>query len=469
MIENVLSSGNTVYGVNTGFGSFANTVVSPKDLCQLQLNLIRSHAVGQGAPLAVERVRMLLALRINVIAKGRSGVSRQTVDRMVAAFNCDCMPLVPEKGSVGASGDLAPLAHLCLGLIGEGEIWDNEEKKWSPALNVLNKHHLQPIQLTAKEGLGLINGTQFITSLACEAYVRGKRMIDQADIIGALTFEALGGHPEAFDARIHEERPHPGQIEVARRLRCLVHSENNPSEIPRSSSIQDAYTLRCLPQVHGIVHDNLKHVHSILSVELNSSTDNPLVFPPNCFLSGGNFHGEYPAKAADLIAMSLADLGNISERRTERLVNSKLGGFPSFLVPHQLAGLNSGFMIIQYTAAALASENKALSHPASVDTIPTSEGQEDHVSMGAYAARKALQVVENVESIVAIELLVACQALDLKRPAHSTRCLEEIYTLVRSVVPKWEYDRYMKPDMDSVVQLLRQGKVWEIASKYLEM
>jgi len=350
-------------------------------------------------------------------------------------------------------------------------MWDPQLSKWDNAADVLARNNLKPLSLAAKEGLALINGTQFITSYTAEALVRASLLAIQADIVSALSVEVLKGTNVAFDKRIHDVRPHEGQIAVAQRLRQLLQVDSHPSQIFEKygkQKKQDAYSLRCIPQVHGIVHDTLSFVRKIITTEMNSATDNPLVFSDdNNLLSGGNFHGEYPAKAADYLGIAVAELGNISERRIERMVNHSLGGHPSFLIDESKSGLNSGFMIAQYTAAALASENKVLVHPASSDTIPTSEGQEDHVSMGGFAARKALSIVENVESILAIELLCACQAKDFIAE-DMTPPLQEIYKLVRGDVRHWDKDRFMSPEITKVRNLLLSGKVWKIVQNYLD-
>uniref|UniRef100_A0A8C4HKE1 Histidine ammonia-lyase n=1 Tax=Dicentrarchus labrax TaxID=13489 RepID=A0A8C4HKE1_DICLA len=438
------------YGVNTGFGKFARTII-PKE------------------QLAVERTRMLLVLRINVLAKGHSGISMETLDAMIKAFNASCLSWVPEKGTVGASGDLAPLAHLTLGLMGEGRMW-SPQSSWADARAVLEGHGLKPLVLKPKEGIALINGTQLISSLGAEAVERAVGVARQADVIGALTLEALKGTTKAFHT-IHAVRPHPGQMMVAGRLRSLLDSDVFPSQISEShrscNRVQDAYTLRCIPQVHGVVNDTIAFVQNVISTELNSATDNPLVFAETGeTISGGNFHGEYPAKALDYLAIGVHELASISERRIERLVNPALSELPAFLV--QDGGLNSGFMIAHCTAAALVSENKALCHPSSVDSLSTSAATEDHVSMGGWAARKALRVVEHVEQVLAIELLAACQALEFLRPLKTTTPLEKVYELLRSVVSPWDRDRIMSPDIEAAHTLIKQQKVWETVQPYMD-
>lgn len=414
VIEEIINSNKKVYGINTGFGHFSNVTINKENIDLLQLNLIRSHASGVGSPISIERARRLLALRINVLAKGRSGIKAETIQTLIDACNKCCIPYIPEKGTVGASGDLAPLAHLALGMIGEGKMW-SPITDWGNAKEVLEKNGIKPIQLTAKEGLAMINGTQLIVSLGVEALYRSKNLIIIADVVGALTLEALKGTATAFRECIHKERPHSGQMESARRLRLFLHSEKYPSEIAIShkdcGQVQDSYTLRCMPQVHGIVADTVKFVEQILTTEMNSATDNPMIFAEtSTVISGGNFHGEYPAKALDYLSIAVHEFGNISERRIERLVNPSLSSLPPFLVKN--GGLNSGFMIAHCTAASLVSENKVLCHPSSVDSISTSAAKEDHVSMGGWSARKSLIIVEHVEIILAIELMAACQAID---------------------------------------------------------
>ncbi|KAG8439607.1 hypothetical protein GDO86_005695 [Hymenochirus boettgeri] len=461
LIESIIQEQKVVYGINTGFGKFARTVIPDNKLKELQENLVRSHAAGVGEPLSPERTRMLFALRINVLAKGYSGISLETLQQAINAFNASCLPYVPEKGTVGASGDLAPLSHLALGLIGEGKMW-SPKSGWADAKYVLQAHGLKPVSLKPKEGLALINGTQLITSLGCEAIERANAIAKQADIVAALTLEVLKGTVKAFDADIHAARPHPGQKEVAFRFRSLLDSHHHPSEIAEShkfcDKVQDAYTLRCCPQVHGVVNDTIAFVKNIIVTEVNSATDNPMVLSERGeTISGGNFHGEYPAKALDYLAIGVHELASISERRIERLCNPSLSELPAFLVTE--GGLNSGFMIAHCTAASLVSENKVLCHPSSVDSLSTSAATEDHVSMGGWAARKALKVIEHVEYVIAIELLAACQGMEFLRPLQTTAPLEKVYELVRSVVRPWIKDRFMAPDIETIYQLLRDQKV----------
>ncbi|KAM9958645.1 hypothetical protein ACTFIW_012234 [Dictyostelium discoideum] len=491
VIDDILKSEKTVYGINTGFGLFSDVIIPPDQVKLLQVNLIRSHSSGVGTPLTPERTRMLLALRINVLTKGYSGITLETVKRAIKILNGNCLPLVPEKGTVGASGDLAPLSHLALGMMGEGKMYDFGDSgntftsnldvdileyrnfKFSPANEILKRQNLTPIELNAKEGLALINGTQLITSLGAEAVYRCKVLAETANIITAMTFEALKGLTAAYHPLIHAARPHSGQGRVAAFLRSVLHSDQYPSEITLANKdtkkVQDSYTLRCVPQVHGIVFDTIDFVHGIINTEMNSATDNPMVFDTDELcgtISGGNFHGEYPAKALDYLTIGIHELSNISERRLERLVNSQLSdGLPSFLVNG--GGLNSGFMIAHCTSAALVSENKVLVHPSSADTISTSSAKEDHVSMGGWSARKCLNVVENVENVLAIELLAACQGLDFRRPLKTTEPLEAVYQLVRSKVTFMDKDRFIQPDIEEVYKLIRSGQVLNVVNSIL--
>ncbi|XP_039617177.1 histidine ammonia-lyase-like isoform X3 [Polypterus senegalus] len=470
VVENVVKESKVVYGITTGFGKFAQTVIPSEKIVELQENVVRSSAAGVGKPLNPERARMLLALRINALAKGYSGISPDTLHQIIEAYNASCLSFIPEKGTVGASGDLAPLSHLALGLMGEGMMW-SPKCGWADAKHILQAHGLKPLSLKAKEGLALINGTQLITSLGSEAVERAKAIARQADIIAALTLEVLKGSANAFDKDIHRLRSHPGQEEVAFRFRSLLDSHLYPSEIAEShrncNKVQDAYTLRCCPQVHGIVNETIAFVKNIINKEINSATDNPMVFSERgVTLSGGNFHGEYPAKALDYLAIGVHELASISERRIERLCNPSLSELPAFLVSE--GGLNCGFMVAHCTAAALVSENKVLCHPSSVDSLSTSAATEDHVSMGGWAARKALKVVKHVEQVLSIELLAACQALEFLRPLKTTEPLERVYDLVRSVVRPLTKDRFMTPDIEAVHRLLLEENVWDVANPHME-
>jgi len=443
-----------VYGVNTGFGKLADKRIPRSDIFQLQVNLVRSHAAGVGDPLTREEARGLMLLRANVLARGYSGVRPVLVDSLLTLLNRDVWPVIPSRGSVGASGDLAPLAHLALVLIGEGHAFIGTRRV--PGRTALARAGLNPLHLEAKEGLSLVNGTQAMLSLGLLALRRCGHLVDAADSAGALTLEALKGTPVAFDPRLHRLRPHPGQQTVAANLRMLVaHSRIRASHMdcPR---VQDAYSLRCMPQVHGTVRDALGYVRRIFTVEMNSVTDNPVVFADRReVLSGGNFHGQPLGLALDHLAIAMSELASISERRIERLTNPEYGDLPPFLSPHP--GLNSGFMIAQVTAAALTSENKVLSHPASVDSIPTSGNREDHVSMGMGSALKLKQILSNTEHILAIELLCAAQGVEFHYPLQPGLGSRKILRLIRQRVPRLTQDRVLATDIAKVGELVASG------------
>lgn len=404
---------------------------------------------------------------------GYSGISEETLRRLIAFFNANCLSRVPEQGTLGASGDLAPLAHLVLGMIGEGDMWHPKTRELLPAAKVIEEFGLTRLDLGPKEGLALINGTQQIAALGAEAIWRSMNLAISADAITTITLEALQGTVKAYFPEIHRARPHAGQARSARTMRALLHSSIYPSENAISHTgckkVQDAYSLRCAPQVHGVVYDTINFVRGIMETEMNSATDNPMVFrDTGMIMSGGNFHGEYPSKALDFLAIAVHELANISERRVERLVNSTLSGLPAFLVEE--GGLNSGFMIAHCTSAALVSENKTLAHPASVDSIPTSAEKEDHVSMGGWAARKCLQIVANVETVLAIEFLAAAQGMHLRRPLTSTEPVEALYKLLRedAKVGPWSNDRYMNPDIEAARKLIEEHKVATTVRPYLD-
>ena len=462
LIEGILAAGQTVYGVNTGFGKLSDVRIPTGSLAQLQTNLVRSHAGGVGQPLSEGESRAMLLLRANVLAKGFSGCRTELVELLVALLNAGVHPVIPEKGSVGASGDLAPLAHLALVAIGEGEAFYRSER--IPGGEALRRAGLQPLTLAAKEGLALLNGTQAMTAVGALAVARGLRVARLADVAGAMSLEALMGTPAAFDARIHEARPHPGQIAAAQHLLELLEgSEIREAHREHDSRVQDAYCLRCMPQVHGAVRNVLQHVLGVLEIEAGSATDNPLVFPANpsmaqegAVLSGGNFHGAPLAYAFDYAAIALTDLAGITERRIDRLLNPDINeGLPAFLSPDP--GLSSGFMIAQIVAAALINECQVLSHPASTGSIPTDGGKEDHVSMGMTGALKLRQIVENAERVVAIELMCATQALEFRRPLKSSPEIERAHDVVRAVVPRLEQDRVLAGDIEALASAVRAG------------
>jgi histidine ammonia-lyase len=445
-VDRATRGGRQVYGVNTGFGHLSNVGIAPEHLAQLQLNLIRSHAAGTGEPLPAEIVRAILVLRANCLARGHSGLRLETLESLIALLDAGIVPWVPEKGSVGASGDLAPLAHVALALIGEGEVF--HRGRLAKARDALKRARLAPVALAPKEGIALINGTQVMTAIGTLSLLRAERAAVAADVIGAMTLEALKGSHHAFEARIHAARPQRGQLASAANLRKLLHD----SPIERSHGdcgrVQDAYSLRCMPQVHGAARDTFRFVREVLAIEVNASTDNPMVFAERGDLvSAGNFHGQPVAVALDHLAVAACSLATISERRIERLVNPALSDLPPFLAKD--AGLNSGFMMAHVTAAALVSENKVLAHPASVDTIPTSAGKEDHVSMGVHAARKAAEIVRNVETVLAIEALAAAQALDFLAPLRPGRGVAAAHRAFRRRVRRMDVDRILAPDIAS--------------------
>jgi histidine ammonia-lyase len=463
LIEEILAAGQTVYGVNTGFGKLSDVSVPPESLAQLQTNLVRSHAGGVGQPLSEAESRAMLLLRANVLAKGFSGCRTELVELLVALLNAGVHPVIPEKGSVGASGDLAPLAHLALVAIGEGEAFYKGERMAGG--EALRRAGLQPLVLAAKEGLALLNGTQAMTAVGALAVARGLRIARLADLAGAMSLEALMGTPAAFDPRIHQARPHPGQIAAAEHLvELLADSEIREAHREHDSRVQDAYCLRCMPQVHGAVRGALEHVRGVLEIEAGSATDNPLVFPenslqtqsPSAVLSGGNFHGAPLAYAFDYAAIVLTDLSSITERRIDRLLNPDINeGLPAFLSPDP--GLSSGFMIAQIVAAALINECQVLSHPSSTGSIPTDGGKEDHVSMGMTGALKLRQIVEHAERIVAIELMCAAQGLEFREPLRPGREVERAHAVVRFVVPRLEQDRTLAPDIEALAAAIRNG------------
>jgi len=436
-------SGETVYGVNTGFGLLSNVRIEKKDLAQLQVNLLRSHAVGTGAELPREQVRAMILLRAATLTQGNSGVSLRVVNALLDLLNHDVIPYIPEQGSVGASGDLSPLAHLALVLIGEGKArLGSASGEWLSGADALRARKLKPVVLGPKEGLALINGTQFMAALSVFAVLEAEQLMRVALYSGAMTLEALRGTTTAFDEKIHAVRPHPGQIEVARQFRDLL-DHPKKSQIARShegcGKVQDPYSLRCIPQVHGATLDTLRFVREVVEREINSVTDNPLVFTDaNQILSGGNFHGQYLALTMDYLSIAVAELGSISEQRIEKLINPAISDLPAFLM--KKSGINSGFMIVQVAAASIVSENKTLCHPASVDTIPTSADKEDHVSMGAWAARKCLKVITNVRRVLAMEVMAAAQGIDLLAPLKTTAKLEKIKAQVRARVPYFDED-----------------------------
>jgi histidine ammonia-lyase len=449
-----------VYGINTGFGSFAETRIDRADLAALQVNLVRSHAAGVGEPLPVRSVRASMALRANVLAKGYSGVRGETLDLLIAALNRGVHPYVPSRGSVGASGDLAPLAHIALCLIGEGDVWDGATR--TSAASALEAAGLRPAILGPKEGLALINGTQVSAGVAALTLAGAERLARAADVAAALSIDGLQGSVRPFDPRIHAARPFAGQAVSAGNLARLLEGSAINAAHAHCGRVQDAYCMRCAPQVHGAAREALAWVRQMLVTEMNAATDNPMVFADTGeIISGGNFHGAPIALASDTLVLAAAQFATISERRSERLVNPSLSGLPAFLTRH--GGLQSGLMLAQVTAAALTSEIKTLAHPASVDTIPTSANKEDHVSMSMGAALKAERALHLATHVIAVEVLCACQALDFLAPLRTSEPLARVHAAVRERVPTLVDDRPPSPDLDRLVQMIATG-AFEYAS-----
>jgi histidine ammonia-lyase len=463
VVERKARADRPVYGVSTGFGALAEIKIPADQITQLQRNLILSHAAGVGKPLSRQETRAMMMLRAQTLAQGFSGARPEIIDVLLALLRAGIHPVVPEKGSVGASGDLAPLAHLALGMIGEGEV--EHEGRTVPAKEALARVGILPVQLECKEGLTLVNGTQAMTAVGSLALLNAERLCVLADIAGTMTLEGLSGLPVAFDARIHATRPHPGQAEVAAHLRALCRGSALTTS-HKSHKVQDPYSLRCMPQVHGASRDALAYCRRVLETEINSATDNPLVFShDDDILSGGNFHGQPLALALDFAAIALAEVGNISERRVEQMVNPALSGLPPFLTPQ--SGIHSGYMIAQVTAASLVNENKVLATPASVDSIPGSAVREDHVSMGMTSARKLREIVENVRAILAVELLCAAQAIDLREPERMSPAIGAAHAAVRRVVPHLEEDRLLSRDLNAVLELVRSDVLLRVVTDVL--
>jgi len=457
VVRRAAESSAAVYGVNTGFGKLASTRISEADLARLQQNLIRSHSVGVGEPLAAPVLRLMLAMKAASLARGHSGVRPVVIDTLLAVHNAGLVPYVPSQGSVGASGDLAPLSHMTLALMGEGEFVVDGVRQ--PAADVLQRHGIAPLVLQAKEGLALINGTQTSAALALRALFCFEPVLEAALVVGALTVDAARGSDGPFDPRIHALRGQPGQIDVAQYYRqLLAGSAIRKSHEEGDDRVQDPYCLRCQPQVVGACLDQLRHAALVLLREANAVTDNPLVFPEDgAMISGGNFHAEPVALAADAMACAIAEVGAIAERRIAMLIDSGVSRLPPFLTPN--AGLNSGFMIAHVTAASLASENKSLAHPASVDSLPTSANQEDHVSMATFAARRLQPMIDNVAHILGIELLAAAQGIEFLRPLRSSAALEAAHAMLREQCPAMMEDRYLAPDIAAASALVRDGSL----------
>jgi len=462
VVEKAVHAKKRVYGVNTGFGRLADVSVSAGEIETLQRNLVRSHAAGVGAPLSDEVVRAMMLLRANALARGQSGIRVSTVETLLAMLSADVLPVVPEQGSVGASGDLAPLAHLALGLIGEGEVrWKGRK---APASRALRKARIRPVVLGAKEGLALINGVQMSVAVGGLALERALFLCRVADLAGAASLDASRGSDAAFDPRLLAARPHPGAIASGKNLRHLLSGSAIRESHRDCGRVQDNYALRCMPQVHGAARDCFAHGREVLEREMNSATDNPLVFAEQGdIVSGGNFHGAPVGLVLDYAAIAAADLASISERRVEKLLNPALSDLPAFLV--ERGGLNSGLMMAQVTAAALVSECKTLAHPASVDSIPTSADKEDHVSMSAIAARKLAAIVQNLAQVLAIEMIAAFQAMEFLRPLKSSKAIEEVRRSFRRVVRPWTRDRVLAPDLAAALTFLESDTMRQAVEK----
>ncbi len=456
LVESWVEEEKTIYGITTGFGALSDVAISQKDTRRLQENVLMSHAAGVGDPIDEQTVRAVMALRIKDLARGHSGIRLETVEHLAALLNGGVCPVIPQQGSVGASGDLAPLAHLALVLLGRGEAF-YKGRRMSGA-RALQKCNLSAIRLESGEGLALVNGTQVMTAIGALAVYDALQLSKMTDVAAAMSLEVLMGSRTEFDKKIHQIRPHPGQAACADNMERITRNSEIITSHKDCSRVQDAYTLRCSPQVHGATGDAISYCRRVIETEMNSSTNNPLIFADSGdFLLGGNFHGQPVALALDFLTMATAELANISERRIERLVNPNLSGLPAFLVGD--GGLNSGFMIAQYTAAALVSENKVLCHPASVDSIPTSANKEDHVSMGTIAARQCRDVIRNTENVIAIELLCAAQALDLftnLKPGEGTL---EAYRMIRETIPHLGKDRILSTDIAAMKELIRSAKI----------
>jgi len=461
-VDKVIANGDVVYGLTTGFGKFSTVRIPKENIAELQLNLIRSHATSIGEPYTLEQTRAIMLLRIAVLAKGHSGIRLQTLQTLVEMLNKGVHPIIPMRGSVGASGDLSPLSHLALVLIGEGEaIYKGVRMS---GIDAMQQAGIAPVQLQAKEGLALNNGTQVMAGLGVLSLLEAERLTRYADIIAAMSIDALMGTPRAFDELIHNLRPHPGQLKSANNIyNLLINSPLRKSHL-NCGNVQDAYSLRCSSQVHGAVRDALSYVRGVLQIEINSATDNPLIFADEeKVISGGNFHGEPLAIALDTLSIAISELASISERRVEQMLNPALSrGLSPFLAKRP--GVDSGFMIVQLTAASLVSENKVLAHPACVDSIPTSANQEDHVSMGSVSAIKLQQVITNVASVLGIELLIACAALD-ERVIPSAPLLEQVKQVLRKTVPPMDRDRILFPDINNAIALVRSDRIDKLSAK----
>ena len=450
-VETMAASDKAVYGINTGFGPLCDTQISPEETSLLQKNLLITHAVGVGNPIDKFLSKLMMITKVHALSKGFSGVRLAVIERIIYFIENDLSPIVPEQGSVGASGDLAPLSHLFLPLFGEGEFW--VEDTIQPAKEVLKQHKLAPIALSAKEGLGLINGTQFILSHAITGLYKMQYLLDIADVAGTMSLEGFQGSSSPFREELHTVRPFKGNLRVAERIRMLLEGSQNLEAHFECERVQDPYSIRCMPQVHGASRNAYEHLKELAEIEMNSVTDNPIVLSETEAISGGNFHGQPLAMALDYASIAAAELGNISDRRCYLLLEGKYG-LPRLLT--NAGGLNSGFMIPQYTTAALVTENKSLCFPPSADSVPTSMGQEDHVSMGSISSRKFNQILENLEKIFAIEFMYAAQAMEFRRPNTFSTIIEENFAIIRSKVAKLEDDRVLKDDIYALIQLIKE-------------
>ncbi|KPM84432.1 MULTISPECIES: histidine ammonia-lyase [Pseudoalteromonas] len=449
-VDKMAASDKAIYGINTGFGPLCDTQISPEETNLLQKNLLITHAVGVGEPIAKPISKLMLITKVHALSQGFSGIRLTVVERMLKFIELDIIPVVPEQGSVGASGDLAPLSHLFLPLLGEGEFWVNDTIK--PAADVLKEHGLAPLDLHAKEGLALINGTQFILSHAITALTKMRYLLDLADIAGAMSIEGMQGSESPFRKELHVIRAFKGNVEVAARMRSFFAGSENMASHTDCDRVQDPYSLRCIPQVHGASRNAYYHLKELAETEMNSVTDNPIVISEEEAISGGGFHGQPLAMVLDYASIAAAELGNIADRRCYLLLEG-LHGLPRLLTTS--GGLNSGMMIPQYVTAALVTENKSLCFPPSADSVPTSMGQEDHVSMGSISGRKLNQILGNLDKIFAIELMYAAQAIEFRRPNKCSDIIEENFALIRSKVAKLEEDRLLKPDIDAMVELVK--------------
>ena len=449
-VEKMAASDEAVYGINTGFGPLCDTQITPEETNLLQKNLLITHAVGVGEPIAKSISKLMLITKVHALSQGFSGIRLETVERMLAFIELDLIPVVPEQGSVGASGDLAPLSHLFLPLLGEGEFWQGNAIV--PAAQLLKEHNLEPMDLHAKEGLALINGTQFILSHAITGLTKMRYLLDLADLTGAMSIEGMQGSQSPFREELHATRPFPGNVEVAARMRRFFDGSENMNSHTDCDRVQDPYSLRCIPQVHGASRNAYNHLKELAEIEMNSVTDNPIVISSEEAISGGSFHGQPLAMVLDYASIAASELGNISDRRCYLLLEG-LHGLPRLLTSS--GGLNSGMMIPQYATAALVTENKSLCFPPSADSVPTSMGQEDHVSMGSISSRQFNQILGNLEKILAIELMYAAQAIDFRRPNKCSDIIEKNFAVIREKVAKLEEDRLLKPDIDAIIALVK--------------